>query len=106
MINFENRLLNTPLKDIFLKTKMFDELLPFDEYHLVMAQTDVLLNIHNKKAVKSYFYRTAPFGSSYIITYKSLPLIKSNSLLIQVHILLLLVLRHFYQKWKIFRINR
>ena len=49
MINFENRLLNTPLKDIFLKTKMFDELLPFDEYHLVMAQTDVLLNIHNKK---------------------------------------------------------
>ena len=68
MNNFENKLLNTPLKDIFLKTKLFDELLPFDEYHLVMAQTDVLLNIHNKKAVKSYFYRTAPFGSSYIIT--------------------------------------
>ena len=68
MNDFENRLLNTPLKDIFLKTKLFDELLPFDEYHLVMAQTDVLLNIHNKKAVKSYFYRTAPFGSSYIIT--------------------------------------
>ena len=54
MNNFENKLLNTPLKDIFLKTKLFDELLPFDEYHLVMAQTDVLLNIHNKKAVKSY----------------------------------------------------
>lgn len=68
MNSIESKLLNTPLKDIFLKTKIFDELLPFDEYHLVMAQTDMLLNIHNKKAVKSYFYRAAPFGSSYIIT--------------------------------------
>lgn len=68
MNDFESRLLNTPLKDIFLKEKVFDELLPFDEYHLVMAQSDFLLNIHNKSAVKTYFYRTAPFGSSYILT--------------------------------------
>ena len=47
MNNFENKLLNTPLKDILLKEKIFDELLPFDEYHLVMAQTDFILNIHN-----------------------------------------------------------
>lgn len=68
MNNFENKLLNTPLKDILLKEKIFDELIPFDEYHLVMAQTDFILNIHNKKAVKSYFYRIAPFEGSYIIT--------------------------------------
>lgn len=68
MNNFESKLLNTPLKDIFLKEKVFDELLPFDEYHLVMAQSDYLLNIHNKSAVKTYFYRAAPFGSSYILT--------------------------------------
>lgn len=68
MNSFESRLLNTPFKDILLKTKLFDELLPFDEYHLVMAQTDFLFNIHDKKTIKTYFYRTAPFGSSYIIT--------------------------------------
>lgn len=68
MNSFEETLLNTPLKDIFLKEKVFDELLPFDEYHLVMAQTDFLLGIHNKSAVKTYFYRIAPFGSSYILT--------------------------------------
>ncbi len=67
MTNYENMLLNKPLKDIFTTTKIFDETLPFDEYHLVMAQTDFLMNIHNQKAVKSYFYRLAPFGSSYII---------------------------------------
>ena len=68
MNSFEEKRLNTPLKDIFLKEKVFDELLPFDEYHLVMAQSDFLLNIHNKNAVKTYFYRLAPFGSSYILT--------------------------------------
>lgn len=68
MNSFENKLLNTPLKDIFLQSKVFDEVLPFDEYHLIMSQTDFLLNNHNKDAVKSYFYRKAPFGSSYIIT--------------------------------------
>ena len=47
MNSFEEKRLNTPLKDIFLKEKVFDELLPFDEYHLVMAQSDFLLNIHN-----------------------------------------------------------
>ena len=33
-----------------------------------MAQTDFLLGIHNKSAVKTYFYRIASFGSSYILT--------------------------------------
>lgn len=57
-----------PLKDILIKTKVFDELLPMDEYHLVMAQTDFLTNIYKKRTVKTYFYRTVPFGGSYILT--------------------------------------
>ncbi len=68
MNSFENDLLNKPLKDILLKEKIFDEVVPFDEYHLVMAQSDVLLNIHNKKATKLYFYRLAPFEGSYILS--------------------------------------
>lgn len=68
MGNFEVELRQKPLKDILLNTKVFDELLPFDEYHLLMAQTDFRLGIHNKKAVKTYFYRLVPFGASYIIS--------------------------------------
>lgn len=67
MNDYEHSLLNTPLKDIYLRNKLFEETAPFDEYHLVMAQTDLLAGIHEKRTVKSYFYRTAPFGCSYII---------------------------------------
>ncbi len=67
-MNSSEKLLHTPLKDILSSSKVFDEILPFDEYHFVMSQSDFLLGIHNKQAVKTYFYRKAPFGSSYIIT--------------------------------------
>lgn len=61
-------LLNTPLRKIFETSSVFHETLPFDEYHLMMAQTDVLEGIHLEKTVKVMFYRKAPFGSSYSIS--------------------------------------
>lgn len=63
----EEERLNAPLRDIISECPAFNELLPFDEYHLVMAQTDVLEGIHEKPAVKLAFYRTPPFGASYVI---------------------------------------
>ena len=68
MNNFEIELRNKPLKDILIENKVFDEELPMDEYHLIMAQTDFLSGIHNRKTVKTYFYRSVPFDGSYIIT--------------------------------------
>ncbi len=63
----EKERLNAPLRDIISESGLFGELLPFDEYHLIMAQTDVLEGIHEKPAVKLAFYRNPPFGASYAI---------------------------------------
>lgn len=63
-----NTILDTPLLKILNDTSLFNENFPFDEYHLTMAQSDVLEGIYNEPTVKIMFYRKAPFGSSYAIT--------------------------------------
>lgn len=60
--------LKTPLREVICQNGLFKELLPFDEYHLIMAQSDVLEGMQDVPAVKTYFYRVPPFGSSYIIS--------------------------------------
>ena len=67
MTDIENIKLKTPLRSIIGSNNAFQELLPFDEYHLVMAQSDFLEGIHETKTVKTYFYRLPPFGGSYVI---------------------------------------
>lgn len=63
-----NSIDNVSLHSVIKESGLFYEMLPFDEYHLTMAQTDVLLGVHEKPAVKLMFYRRPPFGGSYIIT--------------------------------------
>ena len=43
------------------------EICPWDGYFMSMAQTDFKLGRHELKASKTYFYRKAPFGSSYAL---------------------------------------
>ncbi len=61
------KLLNTSLISILSKDDLSSETIPFDEYHLVMAQTDFITNKHEHKAVKTYFYRVPPFRASYVV---------------------------------------
>lgn len=63
----ESEKLATPLRLVMKEKDLFSELLPFDEYHLVMAASDVTAGMQDMPAVKTYFYRTPPFGNSYII---------------------------------------
>lgn len=67
MTPVEGEKLNTPLRVVINEKNLFSELLPFDEYHLVMAQSDVIADMQSMPAIKTYFYRTPPFGNSYII---------------------------------------
>lgn len=56
------------LISVFNRSCVLKEVLPFDEYHLIMAQSDFLANMHTLPAIKTYFYRQPPFEGSYIIT--------------------------------------
>lgn len=64
----EKAKLQTPLRSIINENGLFNELLPFDEYHLVMAESDFREGIYEKPAIKTYFYRIPPFESPYIIS--------------------------------------
>jgi len=61
-------LLNRSLLSIIDEHDLFKEILPFDQYHLNMSQTDLLSGNYSSYAVKTYFYRIPPFGSSYTVT--------------------------------------
>ncbi len=62
-----SELLQKPLAEIITEGDIFKDELPFDQYHLMMAATDVLENIQDTNVTKTYFYRRAPFSASYSV---------------------------------------
>ncbi len=62
-------LATAPTADLYdgIKRAFPQELFPWDDYFLRMAETDFLAGRADTPAVKSYFVRRAPFGGSYML---------------------------------------
>jgi len=50
-----------------VETLFLNEICPWDLYCETMAHTDFMMGRHEVPTVKTYFYRTAPFGGSYAL---------------------------------------
>lgn len=50
-----------------VQTLFLNETCPWDLYCETMAHTDFMMNRHEIQTVKTYFYRSAPFGGSYAL---------------------------------------
>ena len=59
----------TPTNDLYtgIRSAFPQELFPWDDYFVRMAETDFLAGRADQPAVKSYFVRKAPFGGSHIL---------------------------------------
>lgn len=57
-----NTILNKAVETLFL-----NETCPWDLYCETMAHTDFMMGRHEIQTVKTYFYRTAPFGGSFAL---------------------------------------